>query len=241
MAILALGAWWRSAGSIATIELTSAAVLAALAIAVYALRFRIGNMQDYVGGLMLVAMALFAFWASRDLPGMRGFAFGPGTSVRLFSGLLLGLGVILTVTGMFTQGPGIDRVTVRGSAYGLLLVVIFVLLSRYTTPIIAAMGYRQGETVIAAIVVLLAALGLSRAGGLERGPMFVTASILMFAGTIRPLGLIIASFCSILVASAATFEVRWRETLIWAAALTAFCAFLFPYALNLPFNFWPRF
>ena len=26
-----------------------------------------------------------------------------------------------------------------------------------------------------------------------------------------------------------------------AVALTAFCTFLFPYALNLPFQLWPRF
>ena len=29
--------------------------------------------------------------------------------------------------------------------------------------------------------------------------------------------------------------------MIAAAALTAFCAFLFPYVLNLPFQLWPRF
>ena len=31
---------------------------------------------------MLVLVALFALWAGSDLPGMRGFAFGPGTAPR---------------------------------------------------------------------------------------------------------------------------------------------------------------
>ena len=38
----------------------------------------------------------------------------------------------------------------------------------------------------------------------------------------------------------ATPEARPIETLIWAAVLTAFCVFLFPYALNLPMQMWPN-
>ena len=43
-----------------------------------------------------------------------------------------------------------------------------------------------------------------------------------------------------MVAAAATAEVRWRESLIVSAALTAFCAILFPYVLNLPMQLWPN-
>jgi putative tricarboxylic transport membrane protein len=74
-----------------------------------------------------------------------------------------------------------------------------------------------------------------------RGPMFITAGVLVFAATIRPLGLIISSFLLVCISSIGTAEVRWKETLIWAAILSAFCAFLFPYVLNLPMQLWPRF
>jgi putative tricarboxylic transport membrane protein len=74
-----------------------------------------------------------------------------------------------------------------------------------------------------------------------RGPLFITAAVFVFAACIRPLGLVISSFSMILVAAAATPEVRWIETVIWAAVLSAFCAFLFPYVLNLPMQLWPRF
>jgi putative tricarboxylic transport membrane protein len=74
-----------------------------------------------------------------------------------------------------------------------------------------------------------------------RGPVFVVAAILFFAASIRPLGLVITSFVTIVVSAAATKDVKWIETVIWAAILTAFCAFLFPYALNLPLQLWPRF
>ncbi len=54
-----------------------------------------------------------------------------------------------------------------------------------------------------------------------RGPLFVIAAILFFAAAIRPLGLVFTSFVTIMIAAAASEEVRWKESIIWAAALTA--------------------
>ncbi len=71
--------------------------------------------------------------------------------------------------------------------------------------------------------------------------MLITAATLIFAISVRPLGLVISSYISLVVAAHATEEVRWVETLIWAAVLTLFCALLFPWGLNLPLQLWPRF
>jgi putative tricarboxylic transport membrane protein len=141
--------------------------------------------RDFYGGLALVGLALFALWASRDLPGMRGFAFGPGTAPRMFAIALGVLGLGVAVTGLATKGPGIDRFYIRG-------------------------------------------------------PLFITLSVFLFAWMVRPLGLVIASFLSIVAAAGATPEARILETIIWGAVLTAFCCFLFPYALNLPMQLWPN-
>jgi putative tricarboxylic transport membrane protein len=73
-----------------------------------------------------------------------------------------------------------------------------------------------------------------------RGPLFITLSVVLFAWLVRPLGLVIASFLSILAAAGATPEARLVETLVWGAVLTAFCVLLFPYALNLPMQIWPN-
>ena len=76
-----------------------------------------------------------------------------------------------------------------------------------------------------------------------RGPFLVTAAILLFAATIRPLGLVISTFLLVVVSASASPEVhgkRWIETVIWAAVLSAFCAVLFPNVLNLPMQLWPR-
>ncbi len=56
--------------------------------------------QDFVGGLAMVAIAVFALWASSDLQGMRGFSFGAGTAPRMFAFLLLGLGTAIAILGL---------------------------------------------------------------------------------------------------------------------------------------------
>jgi putative tricarboxylic transport membrane protein len=65
-------------------------------------------------------------------------------------------------------------------------------------------------------------------------------SVVLFAWMVRPLGLVIASFLSIMAAAGATPDSRPIETLIWGAVLTAFCCLLFPIALNLPLQLWPN-
>jgi putative tricarboxylic transport membrane protein len=164
----------------------SIVVFIAVGIAVAARLLRVLNHQDFYGGMALILLGLTAFVASNDLPGMRGFAFGPGTAPRLFAFTLILLSLGVVVTGLLTKGPHVAPYKMRG--------IIFVL-----------------------------------------------GAILAFGASIRPLGLVIASFSCIVICAAATDDVKWRETVIWAAILTAFCAFLFPYGLNLPFQLWPRF
>ncbi|MBM3530263.1 MAG: tripartite tricarboxylate transporter TctB family protein [Alphaproteobacteria bacterium] len=134
----------------------------------------------------LILLSLTAFVASNDLPGMRGFAFGPGTAPRLFALSLTILSIGVVVGGLLTTGPKIT-------------------------------GYNL------------------------RAIIFILGAILAFAASIRPLGLVIATFSTTIICAAATTDIKWRETVIWAAILTAFCTFLFPYGLNLPFQLWPRF
>ncbi len=145
----------------------------------------IRNPQDFWGGLVMVAFAVFALWASSDLPGMRGFAFGPGTAPRLFSWLLVATGAAVAIGGLFADGPPIEK-------WGI------------------------------------------------RAPVLFIASVIFFGATVRPLGLIISTFFTLMIASAATREVRWVEAVIWAVALTVFCVGLFIYGLNLPLQLWPR-
>lgn len=146
---------------------------------------QIRNAQDYWGGFALAAFALFALWAASDLPGMRGFAFGPGTAPRLFAWLLVATGAGVAVSGLFASGAPLEK-------WGI------------------------------------------------RAPVLFIASVVFFGATVRPFGLVISAFFTLMIASSATREVRWVEAAIWSAALTVFCVGLFVYGLNLPLQLWPR-
>jgi len=161
-------------------------VFVAVGIAISAGLLRVQNPQDVYGGMALILLSLVAFVASNDLPGMRGFAFGPGTAPRLFAFTLAILSLGVVVGGLLTSGPDIS-------------------------------GYKI------------------------RGVIFIIGSILSFAACIRPLGLVVASFCTMVICAAAAEDVKWRETVIVAIVVTTFCSILFPYGLNLPFQLWPRF
>jgi putative tricarboxylic transport membrane protein len=145
----------------------------------------IRNPQDFWGGVALLVFAVFSLWAGSDLPGLRGFAFGPGTAPRLFGVLLVAVSLLIIVSGLIWHGPPLER-------WGI------------------------------------------------RAPILFLASVVFFGATVRPLGLIISTFITLMIASAASKEVRWVESAVWAAILTAASVALFVYGLNLPLQLWPR-
>src|SRR5438128_9315974 len=92
----------------------SVVIFIAVGIAISAGLLRVRNQQDFYGGMALVFLALIAFVASNDLPGMRGFAFGPGTAPRLFAFALAALSVIVVIGGLLAKGPDIEPYKLRG-------------------------------------------------------------------------------------------------------------------------------
>ena len=142
--------------------------------------------QDFVGGVALMAIALFALWASSDLQGMHGFSFGAGTAPRMFAVLLLGLGI--AVTGRRSCAEGAHLATYHW-----------------------------------------------------RGPLFVSLSILSFAVTIRPLGLVVSAFASFMIAALGTPETRVEGNHHRRHLPDDRLQSAFPYALGLPLQLFPRF
>lgn len=96
---------------------------------------------------------------------------------------------------------------------------------------------------VAAIIVLLgaiiAAVGLrqpddDRPRWSLRAPVLLLGAVVLFALTVRPLGLAVATPAAIIVGSFASPETRPAEIVVFAILLTAFCVGLFRYALGLP-------
>jgi putative tricarboxylic transport membrane protein len=98
------------------------------------------NPQDFVGGLAMMAIAVFALWASSDLQGMRGFSFGAGTAPRMFASLLLGLGAAIAIVGVVTEGQHLAKYHWRGPLFVTLAILSFALTIRPMGMIFAAMA-----------------------------------------------------------------------------------------------------
>jgi putative tricarboxylic transport membrane protein len=104
--------------------------------------------QDFVGGIALMAIAVFALWASSDLQGMHGFSFGAGTAPRMFAVLLLGLGAAIALVGVLTEGAHLAIYHWRGPLFVTLAILSFsatirplgLVVSAFASFLISALG-----------------------------------------------------------------------------------------------------
>jgi putative tricarboxylic transport membrane protein len=81
--------------------------------------------QDFVGGVVVIAIAAVAFWQGTDLPiGTLG-GMGPGMLPRGLAVLLGLLGLLLAVGAAREDGPRLDRWSLRGPVLVLGAVVAF--------------------------------------------------------------------------------------------------------------------
>ncbi|GMO98708.1 hypothetical protein ABIA00_002744 [Bradyrhizobium ottawaense] len=137
------------------------------AVAIVTLFMTIRSAQDYVGGVILMALALFALWASSDLQGMRGFSFGAGTAPRMFGGLLVALSAGIALTGLLTDGPAMAHYSWRGPMFVMAAILFFALAIRplglvvtaFASFMIAATGSHETRWLEAAIVGACLTLG----------------------------------------------------------------------------------
>ncbi|MGY3235173.1 MFS family permease [Bradyrhizobium sp. USDA 4448] len=120
-----------------------------------------------MGGIVLMALALFALWASSDLQGMRGFSFGAGTAPRMFGGLLVALGAGIALTGLLSDGPAMAHYSWRGPLFVMASIVFFALAIRplgvvvaaFVSFLIAAMGTHETRWIETIIVGACLTLG----------------------------------------------------------------------------------
>jgi len=81
--------------------------------------------QDFGGGLVIIAVAGFAFWQASDLPIGTLAGMGPGMLPRSLAVLLGLLGALLLVDSIWADGPPLGRWSIRGPFLVLAGVVAF--------------------------------------------------------------------------------------------------------------------
>ena len=121
--------------------------------------------RDLYGGVALVMLATVALIASADLPGQRGFAFGPGTAPRLFSFVLAAIGAAVALGGVFAEGPAIEKYRIRGPFFVIIAILAFAVMIRplglVPATFLAFMVSILGSTEMRWIESLIAAVGMT--------------------------------------------------------------------------------
>ena len=114
--------------------------------------------QDFAGGLVIIAVAGFAFWQASDLPiGTLG-GMGPGMLPRSLAVLFGLLGTLLLVGSILSDGPPLGRWSIRGPllvlagvvAFGLTVRPLGLIVAGPLAIVIAALAsdeVRWGETI----------------------------------------------------------------------------------------------
>lgn len=190
----------------------------------------IGNPRDFIGGLGFLLLALFVLWATRNLPGQRGFQLGAGSVPRLFALLLAANAVFVMAISAFGRGPDVQYALRPALAIAALVGTGLLI------------NYFAGPELAVAVLIMAAFAKLESLTDLNiRGPVFISLAIMAFAAFIKPLGLFISIFLLVAVSSAASKEYRSRESLLWAFALGIFSVLLFTLLLNQPISAFPPF
>jgi putative tricarboxylic transport membrane protein len=81
--------------------------------------------QDILGGLVIIAVAGFAYWLARHLPAGAGGGMGPGTLPKSLAILLGALGALLVFDSLFKKGVPLERWSIRGPLLVLGALVVF--------------------------------------------------------------------------------------------------------------------
>lgn len=90
----------------------------------------IKSTQEFGAGLFLIAVAAFALWQSMELPHGTLRAMGPGMLPQALAVMVALGGAGLIVTSILSEGPALERWSLRGPFFVFGGIVIFALLIR---------------------------------------------------------------------------------------------------------------
>ncbi len=86
---------------------------------------RIRNPRDFCGGVLLIALGVFAIVIARGYPAGTAARMGPGYFPDMLGALLIVIGGVLVVTSLKTDGPPLPRWPWRPTVIVLGSVVLF--------------------------------------------------------------------------------------------------------------------
>jgi len=127
--------------------------------------------QDFAGGLVVIAVAAFAFWQAADLPVGTLGSMGPGMLPRSLAVLFGLLGALLLVDSVLEAGPALEPWSIRGPvlvvvamvAFGLTVRPLGLVVAGPLAIVIAALAsseVRWVETIVVGLLMSIFCIGL---------------------------------------------------------------------------------
>ena len=127
--------------------------------------------QDFVAGLVVMAVAGFAFWQGLDLPIGTFGGVGPGMLPRGLAVFLAALGALLAVSAVLEEGQPLEAWSIRGPvlvlgamvAFGLTVRPLGLIIAGPLAVVIGAFAsdeVRWGETLIFGVLMNALCIGL---------------------------------------------------------------------------------
>lgn len=132
---------------------------------------RFQSLQDYAGGMFLIAIAVVGIAGTAGLNFKTSTGVGPGMMPRSTGLIIVALGLIMIINGLFARGEGLDRWSVRGLIFVLGSALLFSWTIRSLGLIVAGplavifssfadRDTKWYEVIIFAIVMTVACIGL---------------------------------------------------------------------------------
>ncbi|HBB18284.1 MAG: small permease of tripartite tricarboxylate transporter [Syntrophus sp. RIFOXYC2_FULL_54_9] len=114
----------------------------------------------------------------------------------------------------------------------------------------ARMGPAYFPTLLGGLMAVVGAAVFFRSfvlkgGGVAAFPLrlifFITLSLLIFGYLLKPIGLVLALLCLVVISAFAGHEFRLKEALLLTFVLIVLSVLVFVKGLGLPFPLWPKF
>jgi len=132
---------------------------------------RFKSLQDYAGGMFLIVIALVGVAGTTALNFKTSTGVGPGMMPRSTGMIIIALGLIMIINGLFNKGEGLDRWSIRGLIFVLGSALCFawtirplgLIIAGPLAVIISAFADRDTkwfEVMLFAVIMTLACIGL---------------------------------------------------------------------------------
>ena len=199
---------------------------------------QIKNPKDFWAGLMFIASGLFfALWAMEFYQMGTAVRMGPAYFPTVLGFLLVGLGVIVLLQGLYTRVAAGDMALKL--PFNLIDLIVTVAIYGVLVWLSQALHFSSDWAIIGGTIAVSLLTVWLRPDA--KALVFLTAATIAYGYLMKPLGLIITTAAVVYISALGGHEFKWKEVTILCIVLILFSVLVFVKGLTLPFPICPDF